>query len=75
MRKSIVTTGTFIVCPACGDKIATVKRDLFLYDRFESADFEGIQRPIRNGDRAICLQCETSWFMGGRLSTERGWVP
>lgn len=73
---TIVKAGTRIVCPnkACNRKIAYVAVDLKPGDAIQASQFNGISHGIEDGKVPGCPACGTSWFEGGKLYTESGWV-
>ncbi len=72
--KSGPIKGDMVLCPCCGDKIATITRDIGLRDKLKIDMFSFAPGQRReSGDRANCKKCARAWMVGGRIFTERGW--
>ena len=73
---SSLTQGTKIICPDCGKMIARTTVELMSGMEFKAGYFlfaKGME--LRNGDKAVCLECGGEWCVGGSLYTEGGWWP
>lgn len=71
-------SGDIITCPNddCGIQIAIINRNIYKGSPLNADLFDGINKPIRNGDRPICPMCGISWFgknEGGIHTQQRGW--
>jgi hypothetical protein len=72
----MIKKDTKIICEKCKDLIAITIIDIRIGDRIQEAQFKGVQKEIRHGDRANC-NCGAPYinFTNGKIHTEFGWLP
>ncbi len=70
-----LTEGTKIVCPNCKDWIAVTATEILSGMAIHEGLFTFVQPGQRTGTPVVCRKCSTSYFDGGRIHTEKGWVP
>lgn len=75
MIKLGIKKGTVVSCEKCGSHLLKTSRDIWEFEFPKPDDFIGISIFPKTGDRFICPNDETPFFVNGKFHTTEGWLP